>query len=341
MQKALITGINGQDGAYLCKLLLAKGYHIVGSYRLNQNSDNSLKNLISLNIDINSPPIELINLDLTDLNAISNLVEKYKPDELYNLAAFTNTSQINPNIIEINTINGLSVAKLLESIEKYSPKTKFCQASTAYIFSPSTEVLIEESPFNPLNLYGISKLNAHLSTNYFRTKGLFACNAILFNQESPLKTDQFVFRKVVKTLYEIKVGIKDKLSLGNIDSCRDWGYAADYVEAMWLMLQQNKPEDFIIATGKKHSVRDIIQATLQELDFQVEWQGQNEEEICIDTKTKKVLIQINKDFYRPNENVSLIGDSSKAKKILKWIPKTSFNDLVYKMIKAEKDKNLI
>ena len=246
---------------------------------------------------------------------------------------------------EIGTpAHAVIVAETVEAaMREAGVNARFYQASSSEMYGKVLEVpQSENTPFYPRSPYGVAKAYGHyITVNYRESYSLFACSGILFNHESPRRGLEFVTRKITDAVAKIKLGLQSELRLGNLDARRDWGFAGDYVRAMWLMLQQNKPEDFIIATGKKHSVRDIIQATLQELDFQVEWQGQNEEEICIDTKTKKVLIQINKDFYRPNENVSLIGDSSKAKKILKWIPKTSFNDLVYKMIKAEKDKNLI
>ncbi len=332
---ALITGVSGQDGAYLSKLLLQKGYRVIGGER--RSASGTLWRLKDLNIEND---IEITDFELSEFTNIYRTIEKYKPDEIYNLAAqsFVATSFEMP--VMTSDITGVGVSRILEAIRQINNKIKFYQASSSEMFgkvyeSPQTE----STPFYPRSPYGIAKLFGHwMTVNYREAYNIFGCSGILFNHESPLRGQQFVTRKITIGLSEIQLGLKDCLELGNIYSKRDWGYAEDYVEAMFLMLQHDRPDDYVIASGKTHSVKDFINAACNELDLEIYWKGKGLNEVAINKKTNKTIIKINPKFYRPTEVDFLLGDAKKSKKILKWKPKTNFKNLVKKMVQYDYSK---
>lgn len=312
---ALITGITGQDGAYLAKLLLEKGYQVVGTYR--RTSGLNLERIEALGI---KDQFELMPMDLQDQGNIIRVLDKVKPDEIYNLAAqsFVAVSFEQPMVT--GDITGLGAARLLEGIRTVNPGIRFYQASTSEMFGKVQSVpQNERTPFYPRSPYAAAKLYAHwMTVNYRESYDMFACSGILFNHESPLRGLEFVTRKITHTVARIKCGQAKELRLGNLDAKRDWGYAPEYVEAMWLMLQKGKPEDFVIATGETHSVREFVEAAFAYVNL--DWQ----EYVVVDPA-----------FYRPAEVELLIGDPGKAKEKLGWQPKTTFKDLVGIMVEAD------
>ena len=332
---ALITGVSGQDGAYLSKLLLNKGYKVIGGER--RSASGSLWRLKELNIEND---VEITDFELSEFTNIIRTIEKYKPDEIYNLAAQSFVAASFEMPIMTSDVTGLGVSRLLEAIRQINPKIKFYQASSSEMFGKVLETpQTEETPFYPRSPYGVAKLFGHwITINYKEAYNLFACSGILFNHESPLRGHQFVTKKITMGLSKIKLGILDCLELGNIDSKRDWGYAADYVQAMHLMLQQKQADNYVISTGKTYSVRDFINLSCKELNIDIYWQGKGIDEIAIDKKTNKKIIKINPKFYRPTEVDVLLGNSNKARKILNWEPQTNFNSLVSKMVKYDYSK---
>ncbi len=329
---ALITGIRGQDGAYLAKLLLEKGYEVWGADR--RSGDNSSWRLKELGIE---KEIKFIYLDLLEFSNILRVIEKVKPDEVYNLAAqsFVGVSFEQPILTaEVDAIGPL---RLLEAIRTVKPDTKFYQASTSEMFGKVREIpQKEDTPFYPRSPYGVAKVFAHwITVNYREAYNMFACSGILFNHESPLRGVEFVTRKITYTLARIKYGLADTLVLGNLDAKRDWGYAPEYVEAMWLMLQQPYPDDYVIATGETHTVREFVEEAAKIAGFEIEWEGEGLNEKGIDRKTGKVIVKVSKEFYRPSEVDILIGDYTKAKQKLGWQPKTKFKDLVRIMMETD------
>ena len=329
---ALITGISGQDGGYLAKLLLSKGYKVIGGER--RSASGSLWRLKELQIEND---IEIADFELLEFTNIHRIIEKYNPDEIYNLAAQSFVAASFEMPTTTSDITGLGVSRILEAIRYINPNIKFYQASSSEMFGKASEIPQNENTFfYPRSPYGVAKLFGHwITVNYRESYDMFACSGISFNHESPLRGTQFVTRKITIGLSKIKLGLSDFLELGNLDSKRDWGYAKDYVEAMHLMLQQNKPDDFVIASGKNYSVRDFIMAACNELNIKIEWEGENENEVAIDINSGKKIIKINPKFYRPSEVDLLLGDASKAKKILKWSPKTNFYELVSIMIASD------
>ena len=332
---ALITGVSGQDGAYLSKLLLKKGYRVIGGER--RSASGSLWRLKDLNIEND---VEITDFELSEFTNIYRTIEKYKPNEIYNLAAqsFVGASFEMPTMT--SDITGLGVSRILEAIRQINPDIKFYQASSSEMFGKVSETpQTENTPFYPRSPYGIAKLFGHWMTiNYKEAYNIFACSGILFNHESPLRGEQFVTKKITMGLSKIKLGLIEYLELGNLDSKRDWGYAGDYVEAMYLMLQNDKPDNYVISTGETFSVKDFINTSCNELRIDIEWQGLGIDETAIDKKTGKSIIRINPKFYRPTEVDLLLGNSTKAKKILKWKPKTNFYELVSKMIEYDYNK---
>ena len=332
---ALITGVSGQDGAYLSKLLLKKGYRVIGGER--RSASGSLWRLKDLNIEND---VEITDFELSEFTNIYRTIEKYRPDEIYNLAAqsFVGASFEMPTMT--SDITGLGVSRILEAIRQINPDIKFYQASSSEMFGKVSETpQTENTPFYPRSPYGIAKLFGHWMTiNYKEAYNIFACSGILFNHESPLRGEQFVTKKITMGLSKIKLGLIEYLELGNLDSKRDWGYAGDYVEAMYLMLQNNKPDNYVISTGETFSVKDFINTSCNELRIDIEWQGSGIDETAINKKTGKSIIRINPKFYRPTEVDLLLGNSTKAKKILKWKPKTNFYELVSKMIEYDYNK---
>ena len=326
MKNALITGITGQDGGYLAKLLLSKGYKVYGAQR--RNTGNKHWRLDELNI---TDKIEFIDIDLSEPYNIEKVIDKVKPDEIYNLAAqsFVGLSFEQPQVTTIS--NSLGVLNILEVIRNKYPKIKFYQASTSEMFGKVTEIPQKETTrFYPRSPYGCAKAYSHyLTINYRESYNLFACAGILFNHESPLRGEEFVTRKTTKGLVEwMKTG--KVLELGNLESYRDWGHAEDYVEAMWLMLQQDKPDDYVIATGKTIQIKDFIIKCLEELNIKYEFKGHE----VFDYKGNPI-IKTNPKYFRPAEVDELIGDSTKAKEKLSWKPKHTLDTLVKEMISAD------
>ena len=332
---ALITGISGQDGSYLAKLLLKKGYKVIGGER--RSASGSLWRLKELNIE---KDIEIIDFELSEFTNIYRSIDKYKPDEVYNLAAQSFVAASFEIPIMTADVTGLGVSRVLEAIRQINPKIKFYQASSSEMFGKVIESpQNENTPFYPRSPYGVSKLFGHWFTvNYREAYNIFACSGILFNHESPLRGNEFVTRKITIALSKIKLGLLDCLELGNIESKRDWGYAEDYIEAMYLMLQQKNADDYVISTGENYSVKDFINVASKEINLKIEWEGTGINEIAINTKTGKPIIKINPKYYRPTEVDLLLGNSEKAKKILNWKPKTNFKNLVSKMVKSDYSK---
>jgi GDPmannose 4,6-dehydratase len=336
---ALIIGITGQDGSYLAEFLLGKGYEVHGMIRRSSSFNTGRLDEIFEDPHINNAHLILHYGDLSDSSNISRLIEKIKPNEIYNLGAQSHV-RVSFDIPEYTgDVVGLGTLRLLDAIKDSKVKTKFYQASSSEMFGKIQEIpQTEKTPFYPRSPYGCAKLYAYwLTKNYRESYGLFASNGILFNHESPRRGETFVTRKITRGLVRIKLGLDNKLYLGNLDSKRDWGYAKDYIEGMWLMLQQDKPDDYVLATGESHSVREFVELSAKLLGFELEWKGKGVKEIGIDHKTGKTIIQIDPHYFRPAEVDLLIGDASKAIKNLGWKPKTKFKQLVEIMIKADLD----
>ncbi|MEW5951759.1 MAG: GDP-mannose 4,6-dehydratase [Elusimicrobiota bacterium] len=332
MKKALITGIRGQDGAYLADLLLKKGYKVYGADR--RSGDSSLWRLKELGIH---NKIEHIYMDLLEFSNIFDIIKKIKPDEVYNLGAqsFVQASFDQP--LFTGEVDGIGPLRILESIRLLSPKTKFYQASTSEMFGKVQSVPQDEkTPFYPRSPYGAAKLYAHwITINYRESYGLFACSGILFNHESPFRGLEFITRKLTNAVARIKYGLQDKVVVGNMDSKRDWGYAKEYVEGMWLMLQQKKADDYVLATNETHTIRELIEYSFKHIGIDIIWKGKGLSEKGLDKKTGKVLVEVSEKFYRPAEVDLLLGNPAKAKKQLGWQPKTKFKELVDLMIEAD------
>lgn len=329
MKKAMITGITGQDGAYLSKLLLDKGYEVYGAFR--RTSDLHLARLRFLGID---ERVSYIPLELLEFTNIYRAIEKVQPDEIYNLGAQSFVALAFEEPVYTADVTALGPLRVLEAIRAINPKIKFYQASSSEMFGKVQAVpQNEQTPFYPRSPYAVSKLFAHwITVNYRESYGIFACSGILFNHESPLRGLEFVTRKITHAAARIKLGLQDKLQLGNLDSKRDWGYAPEYVEAMWLMLQQDEPDDYVIATGETHSVREFVENAFDRVGINIEWSGKDTEEKGTDVKTGKPVVAVASEFFRPAEVASLTGDHSKAREKLGWAPKTSFKELVGIMV---------
>lgn len=340
MKKALITGITGQDGSYLAELLLEKGYEVHGIIR--RASTFNTKRIDHLYIDPHNKNIKMFLHygDMTDSSNLNRILEKVQPDEIYNLAAQSHV-KVSFEVPEYTAeVDGIGVLRFLDAIKETGIRTKFYQASTSELYGKVREVpQNENTPFYPRSPYGVAKLYAYwIIVNYREAYNLFACNGILFNHESPRRGETFVTRKITRAAARIKEGIQDKLYLGNLNAKRDWGYAPEYCEGMWMMLQQDKADDYVIATGETHTVKEFCNLAFKELDIALEWRGKNENEKGIEKKTGKIVIEIDPGYYRPTEVDLLIGDATKAKKELGWIPTTKFEDLVKIMVKADFEK---
>ena len=336
MKTALFTGITGQDGSYLAELLLEKNYKVHGLIRRNSTSDGTdrINHLLKL------PTITLHYGDMTDFACIAQLIKDIQPDEIYNLAAQSHVKVSFSNALYTADANGLGTLRILEAIKLLGLEktTRFYQAATSEMFGEVQSIpQREDTPFYPRSPYGVAKLYAHWITNNYREAyGMFACSGILFNHESPRRGETFVTRKITKTLAEIRNGKRIlPLELGNLDAKRDWGHAKDYVEAMWLMLQQEEPEDFVIATGQQHTVREFVDAAFDYMGYSIEWVGEGLKEVAKDYGTGEVLVKINPEFYRPAEVDSLVGDCTKAKETLGWKHNYSFTQLVEEMCKYD------
>jgi GDPmannose 4,6-dehydratase len=338
-KKALVTGITGQDGAYLAEFLLNKGYIVHGIKRR-----SSSFNTARIDHLYKDPHERNVNFfmhygDLTDSTNLIRIIQEVQPDEIYNLAAQSHV-QVSFETPEYTAnSDGLGTLRLLEAIRilGLEKKTKFYQASTSELYGLVQEIPQKETtPFYPRSPYAAAKLYAYwITINYREAYGIFACNGILFNHESPIRGETFVTRKITMAATKIKHSLQEKLYLGNLDAKRDWGFAGDYVEAMWLMLQQEKPDDYVIATGETRSVREFTELAFKEVGIEILWKGNGREEVGLDAKTGKVLVEIDPRYYRPTEVDLLIGDPSKAKDQLGWKPKVKLEELVKIMIKAD------
>jgi len=337
MKKALITGINGQDGSYLAEFLLKKGYEVHGTIR--RASVFTTERIDHLYRDPHEKNIRLLLHygDLTDSSNLNRLVEKIKPDEIYNLGAQSHV-KVSFEVPEYTAeVDAIGTLRLLDAIKETGLRTRFYQASSSEMFGKAKETPQKEStPFYPRSPYGAAKVYSHwIMVNYREAYNLYACSGILFNHESPRRGKRFVSRKITRAVARIYHGLQDKLFLGNLDAKRDWGYAPEYVEAMWLMLKQEKCDDYVIATGEAHSVREMAEEAFENIDISLEWKGKGANEKGIDRKTGKVLIEVDPKYFRPTEVESLVGDASKAKKELGWKPKVKFKELVKIMVKAD------
>jgi GDPmannose 4,6-dehydratase len=338
MKIAIVTGITGQDGAYLAELLLGKGYTVVGAYR--RTASVNFWRIEELGIHTHDR-FSLIDCDLTDLSSCIRLLETVEPDELYNLAAqsFVGASFTQP--ITTCEISGLGVVNLLEAIRILKQDVRFYQASTSEMFGKVQEIPQKETTvFYPRSPYGVAKLYAHWMTiNYRESYGIFGSCGILFNHESPLRGQEFVTRKITNTIAQIKLGKAAVLELGNLNAQRDWGFAKDYVYGMYLMLQANDPDSFVLATGRTESVRTFVTMSFKVIGIDIIWKGKNEDEVGIDSVSGEVLVRVNPKLYRPAEVDLLVGDSSKAQSILGWAPTTSLEEMCDMMVSVDLQRN--
>jgi GDPmannose 4,6-dehydratase len=338
---ALITGITGQDGAYLAEFLLSKGYSVHGVKRRASSFNTDRIDHLYQDPHERDIRLQLHYGDLTDSTNLIRIIQEVQPDEIYNLAAQSHvavsfeTPEYTANSDAVGTLRVLEAIRILG----LETKTRFYQASTSEMFGKVQEIPQRETtPFYPRSPYGAAKVYAYwITVNYREAYGLYACNGILFNHESPMRGETFVSRKITRALTRIKVGLQETLHLGNLDSRRDWGHARDYVRAQWLMLQQDAPEDFVIATGKQFSVRDFVVAAGSLLDMQIEWQGDGVDEVGIDSVTGRRLVRVDPRYFRPTEVETLLGDATKARQKLGWTAEVSFPELVAEMVESDLD----
>jgi len=338
-KKALITGITGQDGSLLTKFLLSKDYEVHGIIRRSSQFITSRLNKFYKDTHENDRNLHLYYGDLTDSNTITSIIQNTKPNEVYHLGAQSHVKVSFENPIYTSNVNALGTLRVLEAIKTLNleKKIKFYNASTSELFGKLIDFPQDENtPFYPKSPYGCSKLFAHFITiNYRESYKMFACNGILFNHESPVRGETFVTRKITRALTRIKLGLQKTLYLGNLDALRDWGHASDYVEMQWLILQQKKPDDFVIATGLQNSVRDFVNKVAEYLNFKLTRKGKGIKEVGVNKKNGKEIIKIDPNYYRPSEVNSLLGDSKKAKNLLNWEPKRTFDQLVEEMVSAD------
>ena len=331
-KRALITGITGQDGAYLSKFLIKKGYKVFGALRRTSSINTSRLSYLGV-LD----QIELVPMDLAEITNIQRLIERIEPDEIYNLAAqsFVQTSYEQP--IYTSDIDGIGVTRLLETVRNLGGRPKFYQASTSEMFGKAEQSpQNENTPFYPRSPYGIAKLYSHwMTVNYREAWNVFACSGILFNHESPLRGTEFVTRKISQGMAKIALKKIKQINLGNLNAERDWGFAGDYVEAMWLMLQKDKPDDYVIATGETNSVREFVRVAANSIDIDIEWDNEGDNEVGICKKTGDKIISVDKQYTRPSETDHLLGDASKAKENLGWKPSVNFQSLVNMMVEHD------
>ena len=345
MKRALITGVTGQDGAYLAELLLAKGYEVHGIKRRTSLFNTNRIDHLYEDPHQPAPHFMLHYGDMTDSSGLIQIVQRVQPDEIYNLAAQSHVKVSFEEPEYTADSDALGTLRLLEAIRitGLEKVTRFYQASTSELYGLVQEIPQKETtPFYPRSPYAVAKLYAYwITVNYREAYGIYACNGILFNHESPLRGETFVTRKITRALARIKVGLQDRLYLGNLDSLRDWGHARDYVEMQWLMLQQKEAKDYVIATGEQHSVREFVNLAARYLEMEITWSGHGVEEKGTD-KDGRVNVAVDPRYYRPTEVESLLGDASKAKRELQWQPRTTFSELVKEMVQedlkiAEKD----
>lgn len=338
MKRALVTGISGQDGAYLAQLLLEKGYEVTGTFR--RTSSVNFWRIEELGIQ-NHPNLKLVEHDLTDLSSSIRLLQNGRFHEIYNLAAqsFVGVSFEQP--VTTAEITGIGAVNLLEAIRIVDPKIRFYQASTSEMFGKVQAIpQKEDTPFYPRSPYGVAKLYAHwMTVNYRESYGIFGSSGILFNHESPLRGREFVTRKITDSVAKIKLGKLDVLELGNMDAKRDWGFAKEYVEGMWRILQADQPDTYVLATNRTETVRDFVTMAFKAVDIAIEWQGSAENETGHDAQTGKVLVRVSPKFYRPAEVDLLIGDASKARAELGWEPTTTLEQLCQMMVEADLRRN--
>jgi GDPmannose 4,6-dehydratase len=330
---AMISGITGQDGGYLAKLLLQKKYKVIGLYR--RGATDTFSKLKEHGI---LEQIELVDFDLLEFSNICRVLRKHQPDEFYNLAAQSFVAASWEEPIYTAQADGMGVVYILEAIREFSPKTRFYQASTSEMFGKVHEIpQTENTPFYPRSPYGVAKLMAHwMCVNYRESFNVFACSGILFNHESPMRGKEFVTRKITSHFADIVSGkTTEPLELGNLNAKRDWGFAGDYVEMMWKMLQYDKPDTYVVATGETHDIREFVEETGKFCGFEIGWDGTNENEVGIDKKSGKVIVKVNSQFYRPAEVELLIGNPEKAKKTLDWKAKVDFKTLCKMMMTAD------
>ena len=330
MKRALISGITGQDGSYLAELLLSKGYEVFGIVR--RTSTVNYERISHLMNDLN-----LINADLLDQTSLMRAMEIAKPDEIYNLAAQSFVATSWEQAVLTGEFTALGVTRMLEACRKECPGARFYQASSSEMFGKVLEVpQSETTPFYPRSPYGVAKVYGHwISVNYRESYDLFISSGILFNHESPRRGFEFVTRKITHCIAQIKMGLQDCLYLGNLDSKRDWGFAGDYVEAMWLMLNHTEPTDFVVATGETHTVREFCTLAFQAAGIDIKWEGTGIEESGIDASSGKGVVRVSKEFYRPAEVDELVGNSNKAYRELGWRPNTDFSGLVSMMVESD------
>ncbi|MEK7606201.1 MAG: GDP-mannose 4,6-dehydratase [Patescibacteria group bacterium] len=337
MKKALITGITGQDGSYLAELLLEKGYEVHGIIRRASVFNTERIDHIYQDPHEKKPRLHLHYGDLSDCGSLGAILQKVQPDEVYNLGAQSHV-RVSFDIPEYTgDVTGLGTTRLLEMMRQTGSKAKYYQAASSEMFGKALELPLKEtSPFYPRSPYGVAKVYAYWMTkNYRESYGMFAANGILFNHESPRRGATFVTRKITRGLARIKLGKEEKIFLGNLDAKRDWGHAKDYVYAMWLMLQQDEPGDYVIATNETHTVREFVEVAAERLGFSIRWEGEGLSEKGIDAKTGKTIIEIDSKYFRPAEVDVLLGDYAKAEKELGWKPTTTFRDLVICMVDAD------
>ena len=337
---ALITGITGQDGAYLAEFLLRKGYIVHGIKRRASLFNTDRIDHLYQDPHVDGRRLILHYGDLTDSSNLTRIVQEVQPDELYNLAAQSHVAVSFEEPEYTANADGIGTLRLLEAIRLLglAKKTRFYQASTSELYGLVQETPQREStPFYPRSPYAVAKLYAYwITVNYREAYGMYACNGILFNHESPVRGETFVTRKITRALARIKLGLQDRLWLGNMNALRDWGHARDYIEMQWLMLQQTEPDDFVIATGQQHSVREFVERAAAEADMPIRWQGEGVDEVGLDP-SGKVVVAVDPRYFRPTEVESLLGDPTKAKQKLGWVPTTSFAELVIEMMRADLD----
>ena len=342
MKKALITGVTGQDGAYLAEFLLKKGYEIHGLKRRASSFNTARVDHLYRDPHEQNVRFFMHYGDLTDSTNLIRIIQEIKPEEIYNLAAQSHvkvsfeTPEYTANADGLGTLRILEAIRILE-LEK---KTRFYQASTSELFGKVQDIPQKETtPFYPRSPYAVAKLYAYwITVNYREAYGMYACNGILFNHESPIRGETFVTRKITRALARIKIGLQDTLYLGNLDARRDWGHARDYVEMMWLMLQQDKPEDYVIATGIQYTVRELIEIAARQLNMSIRWEGEGADEKGLEEKTGEMIVAVDPSYYRPTEVHDLLGDAGKARQKLGWQPSTSFEELIAEMIEADMEE---
>ena len=334
---ALVSGITGQDGSFLAEVLLEKGYDVYGIIRRSSSFNTDRIDHLYQDPHEKGTRLRLMYGDLNDSSSLNTILRQVQPDEIYNLGAQSHV-RVSFDIPEYTAeVTGLGTVRLLEAIREIGMSPKFYQASSSELFGKVREVpQSEKTPFHPRSPYACAKAYAyHITVNYRESYGMFACNGILFNHESERRGETFVSRKITRAATRIKVGLQDKLYMGNLDARRDWGYARDYVEAMWMIMNAEEADDYVVATGETHSVREMVELAFAQVGRRIEWRGQGVDETGIDTKSGKTVVKIDPTYFRPTEVDLLVGDASKAREVLGWTPKRSFAELVAEMMASD------